>query len=59
MREVTITITGINNYGEVTAEQVFLRTNPERPDIEIMKQAVVELETAGYGFKRIFNIQLS
>lgn len=59
MREVTITITGVDQFGEVTAKQVLLWAKPQRADIEIMKQAVVELEITGCVFKRIFNIQLS
>ena len=59
MREVTITVTGVNHSGCIDAKQQVMWVKPEKSDIEIMKDAVDELELTGRGFQKIFNVMLS
>ena len=59
MREVTVTVTGVNHSGRIDAKQQVMWVKPEKSDIEIMKDAVDELELTGNGFQKIFSITLS
>jgi hypothetical protein len=59
MKNVTVVITGISHSGFVSAKSIErYNVNPEKSDIDIVKDAVDELDITGNGLRNIFNIQL-
>lgn len=59
MREVKVTVTGINNYGITTAKQQIMYSDKNKPITKVIEDAVTELAACGYMFVEILNIHLA